>query len=45
MNVKGIVIVNPGNPTGSMINKESLKRIIKFGIENKLVIICDEVFY
>ncbi|XP_015786109.1 alanine aminotransferase 2 [Tetranychus urticae] len=41
---KAIVIINPGNPTGSVLNKENIKEIINFAKEEKLIIIADEVY-
>ncbi|XP_054164947.1 alanine aminotransferase 2-like [Oppia nitens] len=41
---KAIVVINPGNPTGSVLTKENIENIIKFADENKLMIIADEVY-
>ncbi|XP_015791720.1 alanine aminotransferase 2-like [Tetranychus urticae] len=41
---KAIVIINPGNPTGSVLSKENIKEIIKFAKEEGLMIIADEVY-
>lgn len=42
--IKAMVVINPGNPTGAILNKESLKEIIQFAEEKKLLIISDEVY-
>lgn len=42
--VRGIVIINPGNPTGQVMTKENMEDIIKFCSKNKLVILADEVY-
>jgi len=44
VNVKGIVVINPGNPTGSVLTEESINQVIQFAKENQLVIIADEVY-
>jgi len=42
--VKGIVVINPGNPTGAVLSEESINEVIQFAHENGLVIIADEVY-
>ncbi|WEW58205.1 alanine transaminase [Emydomyces testavorans] len=42
--VRAIVIINPGNPTGSCLTSESIKHVIDFAVEENLVIIADEVY-
>lgn len=42
-NIKAIVIINPGNPTGSILNTETIQKVIEFSVRNKLVVIADEV--
>jgi len=39
-----IVVINPGNPTGSVLSKENIKMIINFSAKNKLAILADEVY-
>lgn len=39
-----IVVINPGNPTGSVLSKENIKMIINFAKRNKLAILADEVY-
>ena len=41
---KAIVVINPGNPTGSVLTRENIVDIIKFAKENRLIIIADEVY-
>lgn len=43
-NVKALVIINPGNPTGSILSAESIEKIIEFAVKNRLPLICDEVY-
>jgi len=42
--VKAIVVINPGNPTGAILDKSSIMQVIDFAEENDLVIIADEVY-
>ena len=39
-----MVIINPGNPTGQILNEETIQGIIKFCYNNKIAIIADEVY-
>ncbi|KAJ6220392.1 hypothetical protein RDWZM_006204 [Blomia tropicalis] len=41
---KAIVIINPGNPTGSVLTRENIEDIVRFAINEKLLIIADEVY-
>lgn len=43
-NPKAIVVINPGNPTGSVLSAENIKQIIAFAKREKLMIIADEVY-
>ncbi len=42
--VKAIVVINPGNPTGAIINEASMAEVIDFALDNGLAIIADEVY-
>jgi aspartate/methionine/tyrosine aminotransferase len=44
INAVGIVVINPGNPTGAVLSRENIGMIISFARENNLVIIADEVY-
>ena len=44
VNVKGIVVINPGNPTGAVLNEQCIKEVIAFAREHHLAIIADEVY-
>lgn len=43
-NTKGIVVINPNNPTGAVYPKEILEGIAKIAVENDLVIFADEIY-
>eukprot|EP00826_Nyctotherus_ovalis_P049468 TRINITY_DN598_c0_g1_i3.p1 TRINITY_DN598_c0_g1~~TRINITY_DN598_c0_g1_i3.p1 ORF type:complete len:425 (-),score=169.64 TRINITY_DN598_c0_g1_i3:173-1447(-) len=43
-NVRGIVIINPGNPTGQVMTKQNMEDIVKFCHKNSLAILADEVY-
>jgi aspartate/methionine/tyrosine aminotransferase len=43
-NTKGIVIINPNNPTGSLYSEKTLKDIINIAGEYKIPIISDEIY-
>jgi alanine transaminase len=42
--VRAIVIINPGNPTGASLSVEDIKAVIDFAAQEKLVIMADEVY-
>ncbi|GAA5972972.1 hypothetical protein JCM11641_000347 [Rhodosporidiobolus odoratus] len=42
--LKGMVVINPGNPTGNCLTKENMEDIIKICYEEKLVLFADEVY-
>lgn len=44
VDVKAMVIINPGNPTGQVLNREDLEVICKFCAENGIVLLADEVY-
>ncbi len=41
---KGIVIINPNNPTGAVYPKEILEQIVKLAQEHQLIIFSDEIY-
>ena len=41
--IKAIVIINPGNPTGQVLTRENIEAVIKFAAEKKLFVFADEV--
>lgn len=43
-NVRALVVINPGNPTGQVLSRENIETIIKFAQRKKLFIFADEVY-
>mmetsp|Transcript_2928 Transcript_2928/g.7697 ORF Transcript_2928/g.7697 Transcript_2928/m.7697 type:complete len:546 (+) Transcript_2928:17-1654(+) len=41
---RACVIINPGNPTGQVFSREALQSVIRFCIEERLVLLADEVY-
>ena len=41
---KGIVVINPNNPTGALYSKELLEEIVQIARENELIIYSDEIY-
>lgn len=41
---KGIVVINPNNPTGALYSNDILKQIIEVAIEHDLIIMADEIY-
>jgi len=44
VDVKAIVIINPGNPTGASLTVRDIKNLLKFAAEEKLIVLADEVY-
>ena len=42
--VRALVVINPGNPTGASLSEENIADIIKFAAERNLVVMADEVY-
>jgi alanine-synthesizing transaminase len=41
---RGVVVVNPNNPTGSFLKQEEAKRLDEFAARHRIAILSDEVF-
>eukprot|EP00731_Ephydatia_muelleri_P037206 Em0419g3a len=39
-----MICINPGNPTGQLLNEENMKQIIQFCHKEQLVLLADEVY-
>ncbi|KAL7951787.1 pyridoxal phosphate-dependent transferase [Trichoderma barbatum] len=44
VDVRCIVIINPGNPTGASLSEADIRAVIDFASKEKLVIMADEVY-
>jgi aspartate/methionine/tyrosine aminotransferase len=42
--VKAICVINPGNPTGAVLDAENIRMVIRFAQEHNLSILADEVY-
>jgi alanine transaminase len=42
--VRSIVVINPGNPTGASLPEEDIRGVIDFAAEKNLVLMADEVY-
>ena len=43
-NTKGIVIINPNNPTGALYGDDILKEIVEIARQNELILFADEIY-
>ena len=41
---KGIVVINPNNPTGALYSDEVLKEIVEIARQNELILFADEIY-
>ena len=44
VDVRAIVVINPGNPTGASLSREDIASVLEFAAEKKLVVLADEVY-
>lgn len=44
VDVRALVFINPGNPTGQCLSYDNLKELVKFAYEEKVVLMADEVY-
>lgn len=42
--VRAIVVINPGNPTGASLPASDVRGVLEFAAEEKLVVLADEVY-
>lgn len=42
--VRAIVVINPGNPTGASLSAQDVRSVLEFAAEEKLVVLGDEVY-
>ena len=41
---RAICVINPGNPTGQVLSRDNIEKVIKFAYEEKLMVLADEVY-
>lgn len=44
VDVRCIVVINPGNPTGASLSEEDIRGVINFAAEKNVVVMADEVY-
>lgn len=44
ISVRGLVVINPGNPTGQVLSRENIEDVVAFCENENLVIMADEVY-
>ncbi|KAG5187558.1 nicotinanamine aminotransferase A [Tribonema minus] len=42
--VRGLVFINPGNPTGQCLSRADVEALVRFCFDNRLVLMADEVY-
>ena len=43
-NTKGIIVINPNNPTGALYSDEILREIVEVARQNDLILFADEIY-
>ena len=43
--IQGLLVASPANPTGSMLDKNSLTNLINTAKENNVIFISDEIYH
>lgn len=44
IDVRAVVVINPGNPTGGSLSAENISSVLELAAEEKLVVLADEVY-
>ena len=44
-NINGLLIASPGNPTGSMIDRDALEALVGYCADRKISLISDEIYH
>ncbi|KAK2781316.1 hypothetical protein FQN52_001686 [Onygenales sp. PD_12] len=44
IDVRAIVIINPGNPTGASLSPDAIKSVLDVAVDSNLVVMADEVY-
>jgi len=43
-NIRALVVINPGNPTGQILSIENQRLVVEFCCKHKIVLLADEVY-
>jgi len=41
---RGLVVINPGNPTGQVLAESAMREVVQFCVDNNIVLMADEVY-
>ena len=44
LRVRGIVVINPGNPTGGVLDAKQVEMVLAFARDHRLAVLADEVY-
>ncbi|KAL6986311.1 acetyl-CoA synthetase [Sarracenia purpurea var. burkii] len=44
INVKALLLTNPSNPLGTVLDRDTLRSLLKFTNDNNLHLVCDEIY-
>ncbi|XVE77206.1 hypothetical protein DITRI_Ditri13aG0042900 [Diplodiscus trichospermus] len=44
INVKGVIIANPSNPLGTILDRETMRNLVCFINEKNIHLVCDEIY-
>jgi alanine transaminase len=44
IDVRAVIVINPGNPTGAIFSKKSVETLLKFAHSKGVVVLADEVY-
>ncbi|XWS76966.1 hypothetical protein CRYUN_Cryun01aG0223600 [Craigia yunnanensis] len=44
INVKGVIIANPSNPLGTILDRETIRSLVSFINEKNIHLVCDEIY-
>lgn len=44
INVKGVIIANPSNPLGTVLDRDTMRTLVSFVNEKNIHLVCDEIY-
>ncbi|KAM3281719.1 1-aminocyclopropane-1-carboxylate synthase 4 [Capsicum chacoense] len=44
INVKGLILTNPSNPLGTILDRDTLKKLLTFTSQHNIHLVCDEIY-